>query len=99
LTITSDFFNRSPNVDCSEMDLDESISHSNGLLALSSANNNNNNSTNVSSSGRDFAQKNSIRAYFNSKTLTSTVSAQRTHSLSNLKSGITTATSNSNESN
>ena len=72
LTITGEYLNRSTNPDCSGMDLDESLTHQHGVL--NSYNNN-----------KEFVHKFYSQSIFNPKALTSTVSAQRTHSMSNFK--------------
>lgn len=90
LTIT--FFNRSANVDCSGMGMD--LEPLEEVLNPSSANNNPN-ASNVNTSkintslntsmNRDFLSKLNSQTRLNVKALTSTVSAQRTQSVSSFK--------------
>ncbi len=75
LTMTGDCFNRSANADCSGMDMDESAVSLNQI---------NNTSLNCSNN-REFINRFYSQTVFNSKALTSTVSAQRTQALGNFK--------------
>lgn len=86
LTMTGDYLNRSANADCSGMDLDESA------VSLSHINTSLNTSNN-----KDFLSRLYTQGIFNSKALTSTVSAQRTQALGNFKSSdkVETNTANS----
>lgn len=80
LTMTGDCFNRSANADCSGMDLDESSQLN---ISLCTSNN------------REFINRFYSQNIFNSKALTSTVSAQRTQALSGLKTDSNVSASKS----